>query len=670
MKNKLLTLSLLLSAGLSAQVFTDDFESYTVGDYLASSSSDWTTWSGNSGGTDDVKIVDTQASSGANSIYFASSLQNGGLTDVVLPFAAEYNTGDFYLETKLRVGTGKNAYFNLQETSTIGESWNLNFNFNTNGTFTIDNPNSGEMLNGTYSQGNWFTVKVTADLNTSSWELLFDGVSQGTFQNPTIQVASMNIYPIQGAGFWMDDVTYDHSPYTLLQKNLGIVNIGNTVGLAGQNRSAEIKVRNLGTDPITSFDLTLDYNGNQIVEQVTGVNIASLDVYDVLFTDEFFLVAGSNDMTVTISNVNGAGADDNNSDDSQTITLDPLVPAPGKIVLAEEATGTWCGFCPRGAVFMERMSEKYGHFFAGVAVHNNDPMADPMYDTGLGTLISGYPSAVVDRGADIDPADMEADFLDRIMETPGVVLENGAELTADSLHISIKLTLQEVITGNYKVACVVTQDGMTGTASGWAQSNYYASGSYGAMGGYEDLPSTVPASQMVYDHVARIISPNFVGYPNATASLNMIGDAVIYNFSFPIGADWDTDKMHIVGIVNKPNGKTENASYTTIDEAVNNGYLSGARILDVVELDIDNSEIKVFPNPASDLAYVQLSLNKETEVAISLKNMQGQTIQYKTYGTLSGGYQLPIETIDLAKGIYILDVQTGTQTKSLKLVVE
>ena len=44
-----------------AQTNTEDFESYTVGNFLGNESTTWTTWSGSNGGADDVLIVDDTA---------------------------------------------------------------------------------------------------------------------------------------------------------------------------------------------------------------------------------------------------------------------------------------------------------------------------------------------------------------------------------------------------------------------------------------------------------------------------------------------------------------------------------------------------------------------------------------------------------------------------------
>jgi hypothetical protein len=115
--------TLLVHTVLSSQTFTDDFESYTVGDMLAETSPDWETWTSANGGADDVAVSSANAHSGNNSIYFSSTSTTGGPADVVLPFPAELNVGQFNLEMWLYINAGTGAYFNLQEESAIGTSW-------------------------------------------------------------------------------------------------------------------------------------------------------------------------------------------------------------------------------------------------------------------------------------------------------------------------------------------------------------------------------------------------------------------------------------------------------------------------------------------------------------------------------------------------------------------
>ena len=75
---------------------------------------------------------------------------------------------------------------------------------------------------------------------------------------------------------------------------------------------------------------------------------------------------------------------------------------------------------------MDLFEASYAGFWVGVAVHNGDPMTDATYDTGFGALIGGYPSATVDRGADVDPSQMTTEFLSRLQTVPVAVTQNGA----------------------------------------------------------------------------------------------------------------------------------------------------------------------------------------------------------------------------------------------------
>ncbi len=254
-------------------------------------------------------------------------------------------------------------------------------------------------------------------------ETSIDGEVIGTFAAENNAVASANIYPVNSvgnnlAGYYVDDIQFEHTPYTLPERNGGVIAISNTSGLATTGISPSATVRNLGTSTITSFDIDLTYNGESISETVTGVSIPSLGVYNVDFTGEVTLIAGENDMMSTISNVNGMAADDDAGDDTKVLALNPIVPADGKMVVAEEATGTWCPWCPRGAVYLDRMVESYPDHFIGIAVHNGDPMTVDEYDGPISAAVGGYPSVLVDRIADIDPSAIETDLLERVVLAP------------------------------------------------------------------------------------------------------------------------------------------------------------------------------------------------------------------------------------------------------------
>ena len=94
-KFTLLAYVLIASNCAFGQLFSDDFESYALGSYIGPQSTNWSTWSGTEGNTEDVITNNVQVLSGAQSIYFASTAANGGPQDVLLKFGQVYNSGIF-----------------------------------------------------------------------------------------------------------------------------------------------------------------------------------------------------------------------------------------------------------------------------------------------------------------------------------------------------------------------------------------------------------------------------------------------------------------------------------------------------------------------------------------------------------------------------------------------
>jgi hypothetical protein len=565
MKKITLILSVFIGSYLSAQTFSDNFDSYTAGEKLAAQSGGaWTTWSNAPGGDEDGTVSSANSLSGSNSMYFSSTVSGGGPVDQVRNFGI-LNTGSFSMSMNMFVETGKAAYFNFQKTATIGQTWSLNANFNDDATLSIDDA-ATENLATTYPQNTWFNFRIDINFNTNLWEVFIDNNFMGSFSNSINQIASIDIFPVDqntpfSSGFYVDDFEYTVTPYVLPAINAAasLVSIQGPY-LAGASVGRKVKVRNLGSSAINSFDLTLNYDGIDFTQSVTGLNLASLAETEVTITAPITLLAGTSVLTATVSNVNG-GVDGDAADDVITLTLNPIVPAAGKVVVGEEGTGTWCGWCPRGAVAMDKMAATYGDKWIGIAVHNGDPMTVANYDAGIGALIAGYPSSLVDRGNEIDPGVMEGDFLQRITVAPTGLINNSATFLPFSrqLTVTVSSDFQANATSAFKLACVLVEDDVRGTTPGYNQSNYYAGGSNGVMGGYETKPGTVPAAQMVYDHVARAIAPSFGGMTNSFPAVVNSGETHSQNFTFTLPADWNTDNMHIVGLLIDGNGKIDNA---------------------------------------------------------------------------------------------------------------
>lgn len=167
-------------------------------------------------------------------------------------------------------------------------------------------------------------------------------------------------------------------------------------------------------------------------------------------------------------------------------------------VVAEELTGSWCGWCVRGIVALEETKKAHPEQFIAIAVHGNDFLESPEYTDYIAGLIgsSGYPNSVVnrDRNTAGDPEYIPVRFEQKTSAPIEgyVTLETGGE---DGLYeATAKVALNSNgLDGRYRMAyAIVENDVYEEGNSNYVQHNSYAGGANGEMGGYEDLPEYVP----------------------------------------------------------------------------------------------------------------------------------------------------------------------------------
>lgn len=167
-------------------------------------------------------------------------------------------------------------------------------------------------------------------------------------------------------------------------------------------------------------------------------------------------------------------------------------------VVAEELTGTWCGFCVRGIVTLADMKKKHPNDFIGLAVHGNDFMQVKDYQGYIYSMIgsAGYPASVVNRvkskGTEVKNIPYIYTYFASQPLVGGVVLsafeEGDGQYTATA-----RVALNQVVTdGRYRLAYTIVENDVYEEGDDrYKQHNSYAGGENGAMGGYEDLPEYV-----------------------------------------------------------------------------------------------------------------------------------------------------------------------------------
>jgi hypothetical protein len=221
--------------------------------------------------------------------------------------------------------------------------------------------------------------------------------------------------------------------------------------------------------------------------------------------------------------------------------------------------------------------------------------------------------------------------------------------------ISFYTTLPE---SDFNVVVVIVEDDVRGTTSGYNQANAYAGGQNGQMFGFESLPNPVPASQMVYNEVARAIPFGFRGKAGIIPSSIKEGDMFPFSVEYTSPTSENINNIHSVAfVIDNKTGQIVNGSKTKSFAVATD---------DINELD----QVTIYPNPTSNASYISLNLNVSADVSVNIQNNIGQSVASKSYGQLSGLQLLPIQLDNFASGIYFVQIMINGKMTTQKLIVE
>jgi len=402
-----------------------------------------------------------------------------------------------------------------------------------------------------------FTLSPDAD----GWQTVFVNLDQFTSSSSLKLAFHHNDNNDWASGFAIDDVQIAE-PISL-DASMYSINIDDYVLTGDLNLFGVI--RNMGGDNLTSVNINYSVNnGETQTYNLTGLNLA---IFDTVYFTHNIPIDLANPIAYSIkawvSNPNGS-TDMNTANDTLTKMVSAVSSVVTKRVFGEEATGTWCGWCPRGAVFMDSMAMKYPDTWIGAAVHNGDPMVVADYDDGIGDFIPGYPSGLVDRAAVYDPSEFETAYKERLAKITPV----GVEITnivwddvTRKVSFDVTGTFVTEIASELRFNAILVENNVTGTTSQWNQANYYSGGSNGNMGGFEDLPDPVPAADMVYNHVARALFGGWNGTAESLPNTISANETISFTYNDSLPDDWDENNILIIGmVINQNSGEVLNVA--------------------------------------------------------------------------------------------------------------
>lgn len=170
------------------------------------------------------------------------------------------------------------------------------------------------------------------------------------------------------------------------------------------------------------------------------------------------LAGRSHNMTFNVTDIDGKpDAVPFNSWGEVNYSLNPATYFPRKIVM-EEATGTWCGWCPRGMMTIEQMKKKYPDNFIAIAIHKGDEMQVGKSYKPFLDMVTEYPSARINRKDWIYPWPFD---LENIMDKGEAKVTTQARcLSAKEVEVESETVFgfSDSETAEYRLAYVVTED--------------------------------------------------------------------------------------------------------------------------------------------------------------------------------------------------------------------
>ncbi len=475
----------------------------------------------------------------------------------------------------------------------------------------------------------------------------------------------------------VDNTYYEFIYGTQPANSVALLNIAPTTGTSASyavvpgNITITGNVKNIGSTGIAANGLTIKYNdGVSTVSYVYPNAVASMANAAFTIPTAYAPAAGPHNMKVWVE----LTGDSNHNDDTLATVLTGADFMPVHKVTFEEETGTWCGWCVRGFVFLDSIAHSsYGANCELIAVHDADPMTVTAYDAGATTMpgFSGFPSIEVDRKVIDDPSYIFDEYTAHIGDfgiaditvTPSFNWATRALTVSAAAHFAVPVA---PATGAYNLALVIVEDSVHNTSGGtWDQHNYYSFQSQnialsGAGHNFQTDPQVIPSAQMWYNYVGEAILGSYTGTSGSIPVTVVSGATQNYTFpaySVPAGSN-PVHMRAIVMLINTTTGQIVNS---------NHGVLSPTG---VTEISNSVAGFNVYPNPFSTTSNVNFNLKNESNVTVTVGDVLGQTVMNVFSGTMAqGDHSIAVNGTNLPAGIYFVTLKAGENTMTQKISI-
>lgn len=370
-------------------------------------------------------------------------------------------------------------------------------------------------------------------------------------------------------------------------------NFGTTVVLKGKTVKVPITFKNTGTNVINNLTYELTSDGGNLERKLVKFenSIKAGESGKVTLTFKADTECRKSEKVFTITRLNSAA--NTSEEKSATGAIVTISEKPIVTPLIEEFTGTWCGWCPVGFDGMERTHEAYGERTSLIAIHYGDVMEASEFQN-LVKRVGGFPSAIIDRAdSDFYPSagelkkQIDNEINNKIASGSIEVNASWANAAKSSIKINTKTKfVYSDDNANYAIGFALTQDGMKGTGSDWAQANNLSGNS-----GYTSIPFWYNASSRVtgieFNHVGVAAWGLEEGIKGSVNPSFQADEELSYTYTASISGKkliQDKSKLNVIALlIDRSTGYIVNTAQTTIGD-----YATGLDDIEYAPLDMNH----------------------------------------------------------------------------------
>ncbi|HEX6333979.1 MAG TPA: T9SS type A sorting domain-containing protein, partial [Flavisolibacter sp.] len=157
-----------------------------------------------------------------------------------------------------------------------------------------------------------------------------------------------------------------------------------------------------------------------------------------------------------------------------------------------------------------------------------------------------------------------------------------------------------------------------------------------------------------------------------TPSISQSGSSLVSSIS--TGNQWYLNGNAIAGAAGSTFNPTQGGAYTvTVTDNFGCQRTSAAFSWWPTSTGVVNDpefNLNVFPNPNPGAFVVRFKASKRENVTLELLNVQGQTVQVKSFQNVLGDFSEQMEMKNAAAGVYMLRIQYGASVFFRKIVIE